>query len=150
MKVYLVWQKTKDGKNINHWLIFILFFPSDQYFWSDQLNFCSKNPCRVLWSHLCSSYNKTVPWMYLQLPSRQWGAGNIYLLVLSSWKVNIAENPIAVIGLYIRSGKVSTKRTWTWLMYSKTQEFKVHGDPLLEQKWSYCQCGLPSWSFWYA
>ena len=36
---------------------------------------------------------------YLQLPLRQWGAGNIYLLVLSSWKVNIAENPIAVMGL---------------------------------------------------
>ena len=33
---------------------------------------------------------------YLQLPLRQWGAGNVYLLVLSSWKVNIAENPIAV------------------------------------------------------
>ena len=30
---------------------------------------------------------------------RQWGAGNVYLLVLSSWKVNIAENPIAVMGL---------------------------------------------------
>ena len=29
----------------------------------------------------------------------QWGAGNAYLLVLSSWKVNIAENPIAVMGL---------------------------------------------------
>ncbi len=37
--------------------------------------------------------------MYLQLPLQQWGAGNVYLLVLSSWKVNIAENPIAVIGL---------------------------------------------------
>ena len=36
---------------------------------------------------------------YLQLPLRQWGAGNVYLLVLSSWKVNIAENPIAVIRL---------------------------------------------------
>ena len=35
---------------------------------------------------------------YLQLGFRQWGAGNIYLLVLSSWKVNIAENPIAVMG----------------------------------------------------
>ena len=29
---------------------------------------------------------------------RQWGAGNVYLLVLSSWKINIAENPIAVMG----------------------------------------------------
>ena len=37
--------------------------------------------------------------MYLQLPLRQWSAGNVYLLVLSSWKVNIAENPIAVMGL---------------------------------------------------
>ena len=36
---------------------------------------------------------------YLQLPSRQWGADNVYLLVLSSWKVNIAENLIAVMGL---------------------------------------------------
>ena len=32
------------------------------------------------------------------------GAGNVYLLVLSSWKVNIVENPIAVMGLQIRSG----------------------------------------------
>ena len=37
--------------------------------------------------------------LYLQLPLRQWGAGNVYLLVLFSWKVNIAENPIAVMGL---------------------------------------------------
>ena len=36
---------------------------------------------------------------YLQLPLWQWGAGNVYLLLLSSWKVNIAENPIAVMGL---------------------------------------------------
>ena len=32
---------------------------------------------------------------YLQLPLRQWGASNVYLLVLFSWKVNIAKNPIA-------------------------------------------------------
>ena len=36
---------------------------------------------------------------YLQLPSRQWDTGNVYLLVLSSWKVNIVANPIAVMGL---------------------------------------------------
>ena len=36
---------------------------------------------------------------YLQLPLQQWGASNVYLLVLSSEKVNIAENPIAVMGL---------------------------------------------------
>ena len=34
---------------------------------------------------------------YLQLSLRQWGAGNVYLLVLSSWKVNIAKKPIAVM-----------------------------------------------------
>ena len=38
-------------------------------------------------------------WTYLQLPLRQWRARNVYLLLLSSWKVNIAENPIAVMGL---------------------------------------------------
>ena len=37
--------------------------------------------------------------MYLQLQLRQLSAGNVYLLVLSSWKLNIAENPIAVMGL---------------------------------------------------
>ena len=31
--------------------------------------------------------------MYVQLPLRQWGAGNVYILVLSSWKV---KNPIPV------------------------------------------------------
>ena len=36
---------------------------------------------------------------YLQLPLRLGGAGNVYHLVLSTWKVNIAENPIAVMGL---------------------------------------------------
>ena len=36
---------------------------------------------------------------YLQLPLQQWVASNVYLLVLFSWKVNIAENPIGVMGL---------------------------------------------------
>ena len=36
---------------------------------------------------------------YLQLPLQQWGAGNVYLLVLSSWNVNIAKIPIAGMGL---------------------------------------------------
>ena len=37
----------------------------------------------------------------LALESRdlKWGAGNVYHLVLSSLKVDIAENPIAVMGL---------------------------------------------------
>ena len=48
---------------------------------------------------LCSKGQAVRARMYLQLPLQQWGAGNVYLLVLSSWKVNIAENPIAVLGL---------------------------------------------------
>ena len=50
---------------------------------------------------LINSFSSSVvkAWTYLQLPLRQWGAGNVYLLVLSSWKVNIAENSIAVMGL---------------------------------------------------
>ena len=36
---------------------------------------------------------------YRQLQLQQWGAGNVYLLVLSSWKVNITKNPIAFMGL---------------------------------------------------
>ena len=43
-------------------------------------------------------YSQHLARTYLQLQLRQWGAGNVYLLVLSSWKVNIAENPIAVMG----------------------------------------------------
>ena len=35
---------------------------------------------------------------YLQLPFRQWVAGNVYHLVMSNWMVNIAENLIAVMG----------------------------------------------------
>ena len=31
----------------------------------------------------------------------QWGAGNVYLLVLSSWKVNIAEKTIAIMGFLV-------------------------------------------------
>ena len=44
-------------------------------------------------------HGPNVPIYNSQYGSRQWGAGNVYLLVLSSWKVNIAENPIALIGL---------------------------------------------------
>ena len=29
----------------------------------------------------------------------QWGAKNVYLLMLSSWKVSIAKNPIDVMGV---------------------------------------------------
>ena len=47
----------------------------------------------------------------LQLPIRQWGASNVYLLVLSSWKVKIAENSIAV-------GCRSIRQAWlAWLNF---------------------------------
>ena len=37
---------------------------------------------------------------YLQLQLRQWGAGNVYLLVLSRWKVKVnIVVPIEVTGL---------------------------------------------------
>ena len=48
----------------------------------------------------CNHVERNIAQNYLQLPLRQWGAGNVYLLVLSSWKVNIAENPIAIMGLW--------------------------------------------------
>ena len=44
-------------------------------------------------------WQPNLAWTYLQLPLRQWGAGNVYLLVLSSWKVNIVKKPIAVMVL---------------------------------------------------
>jgi hypothetical protein len=37
--------------------------------------------------------------MYLHLSLRPWGAGNVYLLALSSWKVKIAKKNIAIMGL---------------------------------------------------
>ena len=40
---------------------------------------------------------------YLQLQLGQWRASNVYL-VLSSW--NIAENPIALMELQVRLGRV--------------------------------------------
>ena len=42
---------------------------------------------------------KNLAQTYLLLWLWQWGDGNVYLLVLSSWKVNIAENHIAAMGL---------------------------------------------------
>ena len=56
--------------------------------------------------------------MYLQLPLRQWGAGNVYLLVLPSWKVNIAENPIAKMGLYTFGHEwIYWKTLLIWIYY---------------------------------
>ena len=55
------------------------------------------------WDKSCdlSHNSRILDQMKTTLPERiyNWGAGNVYLLVLSSCKVNVAENPIAVMGL---------------------------------------------------
>ena len=71
-------------------------FPSKQI----ELVKSSKFKISNSWNYSVS----TLARMYLQLPLHQWSADNVYLLVLASWKVNIAENPIAVIGLQICPG----------------------------------------------
>ena len=63
----------------------------------------NRTPTEPLYKSWLKSCGVIAPWViaqtYLQLPLRQWGASDVYLLVLSSWKVNIAENPIAVMGM---------------------------------------------------
>jgi hypothetical protein len=49
--------------------------------------------------------------MYLQLSWRQWGAGNVDLLVLSSWKVNIAKKN------HCSNGVVDTFRRYLFVMW---------------------------------
>ena len=73
--------------------IFFLHFILDSHW-----EFCTR---------LCINYEITVIALAIarlgpkvsKLPLRQWGAGNVHILPLSSSKVNIAENPIAVMGL---------------------------------------------------
>ena len=50
-------------------------------------------------SKLDQHISKDIARTYLQLKLQQWDAGNFYLLLLSIWKVNIAKNPTAIIGL---------------------------------------------------
>ena len=62
------------------------------------INLCASG---MKWMFTKTGFWSAVPqtdkaWTYLQLPLWQWGADNVYLLVLYSWKVNIAENPIAL------------------------------------------------------
>ena len=59
----------------------------------------------------------------------QWGAGNVYLLVLYSSKVNIAENLIAVMGLQIRSGSVSSKIPNFWTIFFFQFWFMLTSEP---------------------
>ena len=81
-KMYSV---TKNCSELSH---FEKLFQSSQFSNILQKKF---SITRTIFSHSARTY--------LQLPLRQWGADNVYLLVLSSWKVNIAKNPIVVMGL---------------------------------------------------
>ena len=75
---------------------------------------CSGPVLGLLWDCSWHALGILLPYMdrlartYLQLPLRQWGAGNVYLLVLSSWKVNIAKNHcrngvVDKFGLFIKT-----------------------------------------------
>ena len=48
------------------------------------------------WSCLFQAltYSLGWAWIYLHLTLWKWGAGNVYLLELSIWKVKVTENPI--------------------------------------------------------
>ena len=74
---------------------------------------------------------------YLQLPLQQWGAGNVYLLVFSSWKVNIAENPIAGCR---RSGLAMQELQ---KFNASKQSHKPTCYPLLQSIWK-TFCGIPT------
>ena len=66
--------------------------------------------------------------MYLQLPLQQWGARNVYLLVLSSWNVNIAENPntvMAKFGHYTLLEADELRRTTALIYVNNGQYYTV-------------------------
>ena len=71
---------------------------------------------------------------YLQLPLWQWGASSNYLLVFSSWKLNIAENPIAVMGVVDTFGHGGTRFLFLGLLDSRASTEKKFGANY-EQLW---------------
>jgi hypothetical protein len=85
---------------------------------------------------------------YLQLSLWQWEAGNVYLVVLSIWKVNIAKKPIAFMELWICSGSVWQKglvfQSFSWRMHSiicRNQIKCIQCSLLYESKlWLTTQC----------
>ena len=98
--------KTRDDRDKKHvkyyqWVGFCLFFQVRIKRKSKNLKPSSSIHPNTCTRHLKCFGLKTLVWgfarMYLQLTLRQWGACNVYLLVLSSWKVNIVENPVTVI-----------------------------------------------------
>ena len=87
-------------------------------FWLRNINFnfpaqgVRNKPLLFYSSHSCQSLPERT---YLQLPLRQWGASKVYLLVLSSWKVNIAKKK------HCRDGVVDTFRLL--LMYASGEVY---------------------------
>ena len=79
---------SKNGKNGLNWLWCLDGSPQD----FDFSNYHGFSTFLLIEIH-CSNVSTT------SITARQWGAGNVYLLVLSCQKVNIAENPIVVMGL---------------------------------------------------
>ena len=83
-----------------NWLIFVYNCPdTEKWLWNSKCPTWSKNLGRSLMYystsmnfHILLSGDPALT--YLQLPLWQWGAGNIYLLVLSSWKVTLLKTPL--------------------------------------------------------
>ena len=85
------------------WQLFLYFSYQNTQILSnlEKKNYYHKRPGTTQWSmkrHMSTHFLFTAR-TYLQVPLRQWGASNVYLLVLSSWKVNITKNPNAAMGL---------------------------------------------------
>ena len=79
---------------------FPLLCLKEKYFWSKFIFFKDLRFQKIFIQHSAVVWELPMfAQTYLQLPLWQLGAGNVYLLVLSSWKVNFAENPIAIMGL---------------------------------------------------
>ena len=79
--------------------------------WAKRESFWNDRAFTMVWKS-----NKSKVQTYLQPQLQQWGAGNVYLLVLSNWKVNIV-----IMGLQIRSGQGSAwQKSLPWQVHHKT------------------------------
>ena len=91
----------------------------------------SKSETMVAWRFYLS---KGSAGMYLQLPLRQRGAGNVYRLVLSSWKVNIAKKPIAAMDhLFCNHFSRKVEKRGSRKVVQQTQIF-FSGQPLFSNQ----------------
>ena len=85
-----------SSKNLDFYYIASFALEHDR-FRVKSITIKGKEETRTYWLEECY-------WEFMQLPLRQWRAGNVYLLVLSRW--NIAENSIALMELQVRLGQV--------------------------------------------